>query len=264
MPKRVARIIELETTRNKCPEVIGNLASLLELDPDVAVAYLCHHSATQISKISGEGNHFCAYRNIQMMLPEPHPIYTISRLQEMIETAWDRGFNPESRIETGGIRGTRKHIGTSEVSSISTLFRSYPNSLQAQALFQSLNISCSAKAFGHDNAWKDILDSIEGYFKEHIEHSTTSERIHLTTRSPIFLQRPSHSMTVIGIERSHNGQRQLLVFDPAYQPPKVITSCLNAKTLSLRKRLALFQYRRNERYLRRFRNFEILCLDEVL
>lgn len=37
-------------------------------------------------------------------------------LQDMIERAWDMGFNSHGRIVTGGIRGTRKHIGTSEVS----------------------------------------------------------------------------------------------------------------------------------------------------
>lgn len=33
----------------------------------------------------------------------------------MIEDAWDAGINLEGRIETGGIRGTRKYIGTPEV-----------------------------------------------------------------------------------------------------------------------------------------------------
>ena len=34
----------------------------------------------------------------------------------MIERAWDMGFNVNGRIETGGICGTRKYIGTPEVS----------------------------------------------------------------------------------------------------------------------------------------------------
>lgn len=40
---------------------------------------------------------------------------TILDLQNMIEEAWDRGFNSIGRSDTGGIRGTRKYIGTSEV-----------------------------------------------------------------------------------------------------------------------------------------------------
>jgi hypothetical protein len=42
-------------------------------------------------------------------------IPSIFQIQEDIETAWDRGINAEGRIETGGIRGTRKYIGTPEV-----------------------------------------------------------------------------------------------------------------------------------------------------
>lgn len=41
---------------------------------------------------------------------------SVLELQDMIERAWDMGFNSHGRIATGGIRGTRKHIGTSEVS----------------------------------------------------------------------------------------------------------------------------------------------------
>ena len=43
-------------------------------------------------------------------------IPTIFDIQEYIETAWDLGFNTQGRIETGGIRGTRKYIGTPDVS----------------------------------------------------------------------------------------------------------------------------------------------------
>lgn len=39
----------------------------------------------------------------------------VLKLQDMIEDAWDRGFNSQGRVETGGIRGTRKYIGTPEV-----------------------------------------------------------------------------------------------------------------------------------------------------
>lgn len=42
-------------------------------------------------------------------------IPSIFQIQEFIETAWDQGINSQGRIETGGIRGTRKYIGTPEV-----------------------------------------------------------------------------------------------------------------------------------------------------
>lgn len=71
---------------------------------------------------------FCGYRNIQMMCSyiigaesQGHEgfngkIPSIFDIQDYIETAWDFGINSQGRIETGGIRGTRKYIGTPDVS----------------------------------------------------------------------------------------------------------------------------------------------------
>jgi zinc finger-containing ubiquitin peptidase 1 len=42
----------------------------------------------------------------------------IFEIQELIEAAWDRGINSQGRVETGGIRGTRKYIGTPEAQAI--------------------------------------------------------------------------------------------------------------------------------------------------
>lgn len=43
-------------------------------------------------------------------------IPSIFQIQDYIENAWDQGINSTGRIETGGIRGTRKYIGTPDVS----------------------------------------------------------------------------------------------------------------------------------------------------
>jgi hypothetical protein len=43
-------------------------------------------------------------------------IPTIFEIQDYIENAWDLGINAQGRVETGGIRGTRKYIGTPDVS----------------------------------------------------------------------------------------------------------------------------------------------------
>jgi hypothetical protein len=43
---------------------------------------------------------------------------TIFSIQDYIETAWDLGINVQGRVETGGIRGTRKYIGTPDVSAL--------------------------------------------------------------------------------------------------------------------------------------------------
>ena len=61
----------------------------------------------------------------------------------MIEQAWDMGFNSSGRIETGGIKGTRKYIGTPEVYFTSTptgYVTNVTSNTKAQALFLSLGI----------------------------------------------------------------------------------------------------------------------------
>jgi hypothetical protein len=71
---------------------------------------------------------FCGYRNIQMMSSYiigvqsqgyenfDGKISSIFQIQDHIEHAWDLGINAQGRVETGGIRGTRKYIGTPDVS----------------------------------------------------------------------------------------------------------------------------------------------------
>ena len=120
------RLLRIETVANEFPGIIPVLAQLCEQDPAISRAYLCHPDVTHVVKMAKEGG-FCGYRNIQMLISyirnahaEGHQklsgrLPSILQLQEMIETAWDMGFNPMGRIETGGIRGTRKYIGTPEV-----------------------------------------------------------------------------------------------------------------------------------------------------
>jgi len=42
-------------------------------------------------------------------------IPSIFRIQDYIEDAWDLGINSNGRTETGGVKGSRKYIGTPEV-----------------------------------------------------------------------------------------------------------------------------------------------------
>jgi hypothetical protein len=66
---------------------------------------------------------------------------TVFQIQEFIEHAWDLGINAQGRLETGGIRGTRKYIGTPEVGcmcSHPTLKLTYN---KAQAMLISLDIA---------------------------------------------------------------------------------------------------------------------------
>ena len=70
---------------------------------------------------------FCGYRNIQMLTSNiisaqregsnhfGRTFPSIFQIQDLIENAWDMGINAQGRAETGGVKGTRKYIGTPEV-----------------------------------------------------------------------------------------------------------------------------------------------------
>lgn len=84
-------------------------------------------SRTQLGANAAVPGQFCGYRNIQMLvsyiIASEMPgsrrfrgaIPSIFELQDAIEAAWARGISPEGLVETGGIKGTRKFIGTPEV-----------------------------------------------------------------------------------------------------------------------------------------------------
>lgn len=118
---------KVEVVENETPRVIPVLRQLCEKDESVERAFLCSSSVRHVFKLPKEGG-FCGYRNIQMLISYirncqtqghehfPERIPSILTLQDMIEQAWDMGFYSNGRAETGGIKGTRKYIGTAEVS----------------------------------------------------------------------------------------------------------------------------------------------------
>ena len=122
------QFVRVEKVANETPGMIPVLAQLCQQDSSLSKVFLCHPSVKHIFKTPKEGG-FCGYRNIQMLVSFitgtrsfghehfPGPTPSIPRLQDMIENAWDQGIHSSSRIETGGIKGTRKYIGTPEVSS---------------------------------------------------------------------------------------------------------------------------------------------------
>lgn len=120
------KFVRRETVENETDNLIPTLARLCEQDKSVQRAFFCSPKVRHICKMRREGG-FCGYRNIQMMVSwirktrsygyEHFPKGpTILDLQDMIESAWDMGFNSSGRAETGGIKDTRKFIGTPEVS----------------------------------------------------------------------------------------------------------------------------------------------------
>lgn len=121
------QVVRVEHVANEIAGILPVLAHLCEQDAALSKVFLCHPGVKHVVKMSREGG-FCGYRNIQMMISFiqatkasgseyfPGRIPSILLLQDLIEEAWDKGINSAGRIETGGIKGTRKYIGTPEVS----------------------------------------------------------------------------------------------------------------------------------------------------
>ena len=304
MPDWLYRFLEDEEKQKldqSPPGIPDILRNLLEQDQGVEMAYLCHSAARYVGKIKvkgkDEGDNFCGYHNIQVLISYVHAtevqdprhfaggIPTIWEMQCMIEDAWDHGFYESSRVQTGGIKGTRKHIGTPEVCILASkpigcgkiLQTSKPWSVvntrltysQAQTLFRSLNIPCRADRFQNmydgAKAYERLLDSVELYFSDSVTKSRleSDPRVQSTGLPPIYLQRPHHSLTVVGIEKRKSGSRNLLVFDPAYNPSKEMLRLLNPNSTTnvIKSSISLIKpYRRGTKYLERYHAFETLRL----
>ncbi|KAJ1705426.1 hypothetical protein COH20_012385 [Aspergillus flavus] len=171
---------------------------------------------------------------------------TILQIQEMIESAWDMGFNSIGRIETGGIRGTRKYIGTPE----------------AQALFLSLGIQCEASRIGvtKDMQAHDVLFMyIANYFRQACSLDT-NDKVFLTNLPPIYFQHQGHSLTIIGFEIRDNGSANLLVLDPMFKPSSAVKRLRGTRAVSADPARILKGYRRGAAYLKKYKVFEILKL----
>lgn len=238
-------------------DVIPVIAQLLEQSPTTEYAYLCHPCTWHVSKLRREGG-FCGYRNIQVVssyiiganFEGSHhfngKLPSVFDIQDFVEAAWDKGINRQGRIETGGIIGTRKYIGTPE----------------AQAMFVSLGVACDAQGFKNKEqpgkAEAQMLAAVEAYFQKGT--CNPEDRARCTTLPPIYFQHAGHSMTIIGIEKQKVGGMNLLVFDPMFRDSSVITERRGQKFVYKHPDHALRAYRRGSKYLRRYREFELLRL----
>ncbi|KAA8643163.1 C78 family peptidase [Aspergillus tanneri] len=257
-PSRISsrgRLRKPETAANETADIIPTLARLCSMDKSVRRALLCSPKVCQISKLPREGS-FCGYRNIQMMISYikeagipgndrfPDSLPTILELQNMIEQAWDMGYNSVGREETGGIRGTRKYIGTSE----------------AQALFRSLGIQCETCSIGETQevrAYDALLASIASYFRQEFSPDK-NDKVLVTSLPPIYFQHQGHSLTIIGFEIRDNGSANLLVLDPMFKPPPVVEHGKETYSKFHDPTQTLKGYRRGTDYLRKYKLFEIL------
>ncbi|KAH0538615.1 hypothetical protein FGG08_004816 [Glutinoglossum americanum] len=242
---------------NETKDMVPLLAQLCEQDQSLEEVFLCHPGVKHVVKMWREGG-FCGYRNIQMLISYiqaaesqgfehfPGRLPTILNLQDLIEEAWDKGINTSGRVETGGIKGTRKYIGTPE----------------AQALFISLGIDCEASAFSkaaNRHARDQLLQSVEEYFTSGCR--VFPQKVHRTLLPPLYLQHRGHSLTIVGLEKGKSGGRNLLVFDPMFKPSPGIFRLLGRKKSTHRRPGDMLRaYRRGEVYLRRYSDFELLRL----
>ena len=162
----------------------------------------------------------------------------------MIEDAWTNGINASGKIETGGIRGTRKYIGTPE----------------AQALFINLGIGCDASAFNlpdRKEVHQDVLASVLEYFMAGVT-GEVHEKVYKTALPPIYFQHPGHSLTIVGLEVRKSGAMNLLVFDPMFKTSPLVQKLVGSRFKALQPEKALRAYRRGESYLGKYRSFEVL------
>lgn len=229
MPDGIAKLLT-ERPLDEVTGLVAEIATQLKFDDDVVKAYMAHEDISFFGKVKGEGANFCGYHNIQMLLSYLRAIDTTGRfngdlpdvlhLQDIIEQAWDAGINAAGRDQTGGIKGTRKHIGT----------------MEAQAVFEMLVLSCPVKAYQDtkdSQAWRQLLEDVWHYYSsvsrsgrpstssahESISNElaatrSNDQKVVNTTLPPIYLQRPRHSMTIVGIEKLKDGTLRLLVLDP--------------------------------------------------
>ncbi|KAI1633659.1 peptidase family C78-domain-containing protein [Biscogniauxia mediterranea] len=236
--------------------VIPVLQQLLEQNPSTTCAWLCHPAVQHISKLRKEGG-FCGYRNIQMLTsyivganaPGAEHFHgsvpSIFRIQDLIEDAWDKGVNAQGRVETGGVRGTRKYIGTPE----------------AQAMFGGLGIPVDAQGFKTHapiDAEKMLFDFVERYFESGAY--SRQDKVRCTALPPIYFQHRGHSLTIIGFEKHDDGAADLLVFDPMFHDSESVTDHAGRRFRHKAPDGALKPYRRGRKYLKKYNEFEILRL----
>ncbi|KAI9646951.1 hypothetical protein NHQ30_004951 [Ciborinia camelliae] len=244
---------------NQAEGIIPVLAQLLDQDHSTSYAYLCDPAVLHVSKLMREGG-FCGYRNIQMMSSyivksqfPGHSVFrdkvpTIFDIQEYIETAWDQGINSQGRIETGGIRGTRKYIGTPD----------------AQAMFCSLGIPCDTVALktkkerGEVPAVNLLYQKVEEYFLG--ARVDFESKVRETSLPPIYFQHSGHSMTIIGYEKQTDGNKNLLVFDPMFHDANKVVKLVGGPVHHKNPGDLLKAYRRGNKYLKRYNEFELLKL----
>lgn len=249
------RLVREGYVPNETVGLIPVLAHLCSLEEDIKATYFCHPCVRHIRKLQCDGN-FCGYWNIQVlltyvqhMLPHgPQEIPNVIQIQKTIEKAWDQGILSFGRMETGGILDTRKWIGTQE----------------ALAFFNRINVKSEALVVkagdgdGDNVPATELLDYVEAYFMSASDSAKRHGTSYTTQLAPIYFQRVGHSMTIVGIERKHDGSRNLLMFDSSFATSQPMGNLLAGRRARSSTADLLRPYRRSELSLTKWDEFELL------
>lgn len=260
---------------NETSNLIEAISDISAADPEVVRTYLCHPSVKHVEKIRCDGN-FCGYWNIQMLLTyihardarrdhsEPKDTPSVPAIQNVIENAWDSGVCSYGRIETGGVRNTRKWIGTHEALAFFTQIGvevealSFKTESAPSPSTSSSDTSSSTPSTMTNLAVSQLLDHVEAYFISDLENARQNQTSLTTSLPPIYFQRFGHSMTIVGLERKADGVRNLLLFDPSYQTSGAMHRVLANKAVKVGIEQLLRPYRRSEFGLSRWDEFEVI------
>lgn len=246
------KLVRQAYVENETVGVVDVLSDLCSLDRGNAATYLCHPKVRHIRKLNCTGN-FCGYWSIQCVLtyvqyinPEgPQLLPDVIQIQDLIEEAWHKGICSYSRIETGGIKNTRKWIGTQE----------------CVAFFTAIGLRTEALCIGgkdEDHAAEELLDYVEAYFMGAIDVAQKHGTSYITGLSPIYFQRRGHSMTIVGLERRTDGSRNLLVFDSSFETSVPMKRLVDGRKAYAKIDDILRPYRRPDSQLSRYTEFELV------
>ena len=164
----------------------------------------------------------CGYRNLQMMLsnllvrPEYREVLStglavnknnpsmpsISKLQRIIEAAWQAGFDRMGCEQLGGrLVNTRKWIGATEIFT----------------LLSYCNIDCQLVDFHRPSSGDGTHPAMFQWLLDYFKAGGRP--------SPVYLQHQGHSRTVVGVEQLKNSLR-LLILDPSHSPASIASAGL--------------------------------------
>lgn len=129
-----------------------------------------------------------------------------------------------------------------------------------QALFRSLDIDNEVGYFSDSEqrgqANEQLLSHVEQYFETAALDGVA--KVYRTLLPPIYLQRPGHSLTIVGLELLADGGKNLVVLDPMFESSPGMGRLLGRRDISKPRPRAMEMYRRERGRLGRHKDFEVL------